>query len=293
MANQKAIRQRIRGIRQSLKITEAMHLISTAKMRKAKRMLDQSTPYFDMIRRTLADIVEHSQEMDKRYFYQAEDNPQRRTCFVVISSDRGQVGSLNQQIARLAEERCRQCPNPFIVNVGGKGLRHFVRMNVPVIEDFSALNKEPNMDLARKITFFITNQFNNKTIQEFYVIYTRMLSSVKTEPEIIRLLPLERRSLVKKTILESESGDFRYSYEPSAEAVFQQLIPQYLKGVIYGALVESYASEQSARMRAMDSASKNAREMLDKLSLALNRARQAIITQEISEIVASAASMEG
>lgn len=292
MASVRDLRNRMKGIRQTLQITSAMKLISTSKLRRARKNLEESRPYFDRIRAMMDDISHHSENLDDFFFDKRDKKKDRKTGIIVITGDRGMAGGFYQNVFSTTEKLLPALDNPFLLMVGNQGTKYFVRKQVPIIEDFKSDSDVPSAERVREIEYFVSSQFRLGMIDEFHIVYTKMFSSVKTAPESIRLLPLERSSLGKKpTGLETEP-DIVYDYLPSPEETFRSLVPQYLRGIIFGALVESYASEQSARMMAMDSASKNAKDMLDKLQLQFNRARQANITAEVSEIVSGAAALD-
>ncbi len=285
------IRLRMKSISQTLQITSAMKLISTAKLRRARVQLSQTEPYFDRIRETMNDIIAHSEDIRDRYFRVAprKDGKVRR-AFLIITSDKGLAGGYNHNVIRLAEASFVSNENDFLLLLGSIGSRYFFRKNHPVLENFKYTTSIPTVYEAKDISDFILGQFEAQIIDEFYIVYTRMYSSVKLVPEVLQILPFEEKSFMnaESGVLKSDSS---MVYIPSARAVLETLIPKYLSGVVYGAMVESFASEHSARMTAMDNASKNAQEMLDTLRLSYNRIRQSAITQEVSEIVAGAAAL--
>lgn len=291
MANMRDIRVRMKSIRQTLQITSAMKLISTSKLRRARVQLDQTEPYFDRIQETLEDIFMHSEGIREQYFAPRErpDGIPRRG-FMVITSDKGLAGGYNHNIIKLAETSMTRPDTDYLLLLGSIGSRYFLRKNCPILENFKYSTAIPTVFEAKDVADFILSQFDAGVIDEFYIVYTRMYSSVKLVPEVLKILPLEE-SLFQRGDTETKKSDSSLTYIPSAQAVFETLIPKYLSGVIYGAMVESFASEHSARMTAMDNASKNAEEMLDKLQLAYNRSRQGAITQEVTEIVAGAAAL--
>jgi F-type H+-transporting ATPase subunit gamma len=286
------IRNRMKSVHQSLQVTSAMKLISTAKLRKARRRLDETLPYFEAIRGAMREIAgsadANADVNGEKWFDRREKKPDRRVATLVITADKGLAGGYNHAIIRFAEESCPQ--GSILLLLGAVGKRYFIEKNYRLLEDFTVSAKEPTFYEAKEAAGFAVSQYLSGGIDEFRVIFTRMHSTVKLEPEMITLLPLDleairapgRRSL-EETV---------YDYEPNEAALFDVLVPHYLKGVVYGALVQAFASEQAARMTAMDSASKNADEMLGRLQLVYNRARQAAITSEVSEIVAGAAALE-
>lgn len=281
------IRVRARSVRQSLQVTTAMKLISTSKLRKARRKLDEARPYFDAVRETLHDIAEHSSTDAFRWFDPRAGKADRKVATLVITSDRGLAGAYNHAVTRFVEANCP--PKSVLLPIGSVGKRYFIEKDYVILEDFPVSAKEPTVFEARDIAAFACELFMSGRVDEFRVAYTRMFSSVRQEPEMITLLPLEPDRLKGGRLARRSS--MVYDYMPGEEALFDFLAPKYLKGVIYGALVEAFASEQTARMTAMDAASKNAKAMLERLQLLYNRARQAAITREVSEIVAGAAAL--
>lgn len=294
MANLRDVRSRMRGVSQTLQVTKAMKLISTAKLRKARRTLEDSHPFFDRIRSSMREIVEDAGVVESEYFDHRAKKDGRRSAVVVVTTDRGLAGGYNAAVARHAEEVCAGLPNPFLIVVGSVGQRYFIRSEYFILENFSFRSKLPEVSDAKEIADFVTSQFLWEVFDEVHIVYTRMHSAVRLVPESVRLLPLDSERLKKRSdrFVTERPRDIGFEYLPSHEAVFDALAPLYVKGVVYGSLVEAYASEQSARMSAMDEASKNAEEMLASLTLAYNRARQAAITQEVTEIVSGAAALE-
>lgn len=287
MANLRDVRGRIRGVSQTLQVTKAMKLISTSKLRRARRMLSDSEPYFSRIRETMGEIVGSGGRVESEFFAQRGHAPDRRTAVVMITSDRGLAGGYNANVLRFAEGLCQTLPNPFLIVVGAVGQRLLAGSSLPVLESFTFHSRIPEVRDAKEIADFVVSQFQWEAFDEVIIVYTHMHGPIKLVPESIRVLPLEPEAFSQ------EGGRSRivFDYLPSATAVFDVLAPLYVKGVVYGALVEAYASEQSARMAAMDEASKNAEEMLGALQLAYNRARQASITQEVTEIVSGASAL--
>ena len=286
MDTMRDIRVRARSVKQTLQVTTAMKLISTSKLRKARRRLDETRPYFEAVRDTLHDIVGRMDGADIPWFDARPGKKERVQATLVITSDRGLAGGYNHAIVRFTEEHCP--PGSILLPIGVTGKRYFMEKDYVLLEDFPISAKEPSVSEAADIATYAAELFLSGRVDEFRVIYTKMHSSVRQEPDMIELLPLARTNL--------EPGRYRaaapaYVYLPGEAPLFDFLAPRYLKGVIYGALVEAFASEQTARMTAMDAASKNAKAMLEKLQLLYNRARQAAITNEVSEIVAGASAL--
>jgi F-type H+-transporting ATPase subunit gamma len=283
------IRNRMKSVRQTLQVTGAMKLISTSKLRKARRRLDETLPYFDAIRDAMRDIISHAEGHGAAWFDTRAGKANRRVATLVITADIGKAGGYNHSVIRFVEDSCPA--RSILMPVGAVGKRYFMEKDYVLLEDFAVSTKEPSVYEAKEIASFVVGQFVAGRIDEFRVVYTRMHSTVKLEPEMLVLLPLDAARFAEGAGRLGREPGTAYSYEPDEEGVFDVLVPQYLKGAIYGALVQSFASEQAARMAAMDTASKNAEEMLARLGLGYNRARQAAITREITEIVAGAAAL--
>ncbi|HTX71300.1 MAG TPA: ATP synthase F1 subunit gamma [Rectinemataceae bacterium] len=282
------IRNRMKSVRQSLQVTSAMKLISTAKLRKARRRLDETLPYFTAIREVMRDIEANASDYGEKWFDLRANKPDRKVATLVITADKGLAGGYNHFVIRFAEEHCP--PGSILMPLGAVGKRYFIEKDYVLLEDFARSVKEPTVYEAAEVASFAAGQYLMGRVDEFRVIFTRMHSTVKLEPEMITLLPLDVEAIRATGHRTSERTV--YSYEPDESALFDILVPQYVEGIVYGALVQAFASEQAARMTAMDSASKNADEMLGRLQLVYNRARQASITSEVSEIVAGAAALE-
>jgi F-type H+-transporting ATPase subunit gamma len=287
METMRDIRNRIKSVRQTLQVTGAMKLISTSKLRKARRRLEDTMPYFQGIAAAMRDIIAHSEESGQKWFDARAEKPVRRSATVVITSDKGLAGGYNHNVIRFVEESCP--PGSVLLPIGNVGKRYFMEKNYILFEDF-AVSKEPSVYEAKDVAAFAVSQFLAEKIDEFRVVYTDMKSIIKLEPTMRVLLPLDAGALMESGRRRTDHEEYRYL--PDEEGLFDALVPQYLKGIIYGALVDAFASEQAARMTAMDAATKNAEEMLGRLGLIYNRARQAAITSEVSEIVAGAAALE-
>lgn len=290
MANIHEIKHRIKSIRETKQITRAMKLISAAKLKRARQQLEQTTPYFNKIRETMMDILMHSKGVDNNYFDSNPNKGKKKKGLIVITGDKGLAGSYNNNVIRLAEQYIGENPDIGIFLIGYMGKLHFTRKKYNIDMEFDFYLQNPNIYRAKDISNVMINLFSEGHIDEIYVIYTKMVSSVKIEPAIVKLLPLGLDQFIDPEA-EVVEADEELIYEPSPNEVLNVLVPKYLKGVIYSILVESFTSEQCARMMAMDSATKNAEEMLEKLNLIYNKARQAAITQEISEVVGGAAAL--
>ena len=293
MASITEIRGRMRSIEQTLKITNAMYLISSAKVKKARKQLSEVEPYFDRLARTILDIFRHSPELQHRFIEgHHKSREDRKTGFVVITGDKGLAGAYNHNVLKLAESYLERKKDPTLFLIGQMGRHYFEKKNIPIDGEFMYTAQDPTITRAREISNTLLNLYEDGALDEIYLVFTRSYSAMRMEPEIIKLLPLDRAMLSARRGL-SEADQYRdvVRYEPSPEAVLDVLVPGVIKGYLFSALVESFCSEQNARMTAMDSASESARDMLKALSLEFNRARQGAITQEITEIAGGAAGL--
>ncbi len=294
MANMREIKLRIKSVKQTRQITKAMKLISAAKLKKARQQLEQTVPFFDKVKSTIADIIIHSGMIENVFFDLRNEKSGRKKGFIVITGDKGLAGGYNSNIIKLAESRLKDAPQSLLFIAGHVGRSHFSRKGYNVYQDFDYAVQNPTVFRAREIAEMLLDLFGKGELDEVYLIYTKMVSTIKLEPQVMKLLPLDPGAFRADLGISENTAikiDESLSYEPSSKAVFDVLVPKYVKGVVYGALVEAFTSEQSARMTAMDNATANADEMLHSLNLYYNRARQAAITQEISEIVGGAAAL--
>ena len=289
MASIKEIRIHIKSVEQTLKITNAMYLISSSNLRKARKQLTDVEPFFQKIETTISDILHHSPEInhiffDKRLGILPQD---RKIGYIVVTGDKGLAGAYNHNILKLAEQKMSQYPNTSLFVVGQVGRSYFQEHGVPIDGEFIYTAQDPTVSRARDIAEPLLDLYLGGQLDEVYMIFTKMVNSFQMEPTIHKLLPLD-----PDVFPEYEKNRDAYNrdvvYVPSVKAVMDRLVPGYIEGDIFGALVESYCSEQNARMTAMKSSSDNARTMLQNLNLAYNRARQAAITQEITEVVGGA-----
>ncbi|MDR1466444.1 MAG: ATP synthase F1 subunit gamma, partial [Treponema sp.] len=281
MANLRDIRLRMRAIQQTLQVTKAMNLISTSKLRKGRRTLEDTEPYFTRIKKAVFDIVSSAGNVRSDFFRRKEV---KHTAVVVISSDKGLAGGYNANVFKQVNKVCETLREPLLITIGNTAFRHFSHSPFNVLENFSFASQLPSLDNAKEIADYIISQFLWGYFDEVHLVYTHMFSAVKLVPENIQLLPISAEKIQEEIARAGgvKRVDLRFEYIPSEEEVFDALVPIYIKGVIYGALVEAYASEQSARMTAMDESSKNAEDMLAKLQVFYNRMRQAVITQEMT-----------
>ena len=290
MASMSEIRTRISSVQDTMKITNAMYLISSAKLRKAKSGHEKVSPYFRLLQQTIADILDRCPDLEEDFFEETSprtipENGKRRTI-IVISSDKGLAGSYNHNVFKKVEELIADDSENTLILVGHMAVNYFKNFkNVTIDEKHVYPAADPAMYRARDIAEHIIGQFLENEVDEVYVVYTDMINSMSFETQTKRIMPLSTKMFENIEVGEHLREPV---FSPSPEAVIKHVAPNYIKGLIYGAMVESYACEQSARMTAMDNATMNAKDMIRELSLAYNRERQAAITQEITEIVGGA-----
>ena len=293
MASMRDIRLRIKSVKQTKQITKAMKLISASKLKKAKSQLEATLPFFNKIQATLKFILHHTEgEEELAYFDKREKVERKKIGYVIVTGDKGLCGGYNNNVMKLAESEMKKFGsdvNLKVFVVGSVGRNYFAKKGYNIDMEFLYTVQSPTLYRARDMADTVIDMFNNGELDEVYLVYTKMITSLTLEPQIFKLLPLEPLDF-EETDEEKEETKYllNFVFEPSPEIVFARLVPQYLRGIVYGALVESFTSEQSARMTAMDAATRNADELIKKFTLFYNRARQAAITQEISEIIGGA-----
>ncbi len=301
MANMREIRERISSIQQILKITNAMYLMSSSKLKKARSALEATEPYFYKLQETIESVLEHTPHTAQMYFDRRTDIPddKRKKGYIVITADKGLCGSYNHNILRYADQKLDEAAdidNCYLFVMGQVGRMYFQRRmksgkQAYVDGEFLYTTQNPTLYRAREIAELVLDKFEKHELDEVYLLYTDMVNSNLQEPRTLQLLPFSRRHLGK-----AADGTLKKlpkaSFVPSPEKVMDYLIPQYAKGIIYGAMVEAFCCEQQSRMTAMDAATNSAKDMIKELSLLYNRARQAAITQEITEVVSGANSLE-
>lgn len=282
----KEVRDHIKSVQETLKITNAMYLIASADLRKAKKQLDDVLPYFNKISSTISDILRHSPGIEHLYFDSRPEKEaaQRQIGFIVVTGDKGMCGAYNHNVLKLAEEHLALAENPTLFNIGQAGRAWFAHRSIHVDGEFMYTAQNPTLKRAREIADVFLKLFGEGHLDEVWVVYTQLVNAMTMEPLAVRLLPLERETFAA----DQEPFSQTMHYVPSEAAVLETLVPGYLAGMIFGALVESFCSEQNARMTAMNAASKNAKKMLKGLNLTYNRVRQAAITQEITEVIGGA-----
>ncbi len=283
MASMRDIKRRRNSVQSTGQITKAMKLVSTAKLQKAKIGAEESRPFFRKIYATISSILKTSSTIKHPMIHEKEG---KRHAYIVITSNRGLAGGYNGNVCKQIFVKEEKNKEVFAVSVGKKGGDIMKKKGVPVIAEFNSAVDAPTFTDARKIGDLALKLYTEEDYSKVYIAYTAFNSSISQEPKIMRLLPLKAGNF------EEESDEEPMSYEPNPEEVLDRIIPNYINSIIFGALKEAVASEHGARMTAMDSATNNANDMIDKLGLQYNRARQASITQELSEIVGGAEALK-
>ncbi len=291
MANMREIRERIASINDIMKITNAMYLISSSKLKKAKKALEATAPYFEHLQSTIHDILKHSPEFEHKYFDKREEkSDQDKTYgYIVVTADKGLAGAYNHNVLKMAESELSKHKNNCLFIVGQIGRKYFSRKKVNIDGEFLYTAQKPTLYRARSIAESVTDLYERGYLDEVYVIYTKMVNSAKMEPEMLKLFPLEREDFDEPMRTKTSSIA---TFSPSPEKVMDHLVPNYVKGVIFGVLIKAFSCENNSRMMAMEAATTSARDMIKSLSLQYNRARQAAITQEITEVVSGAKSQQ-
>ena len=287
MASTSEIRRRIGSVRQTQKITHAMYLISQAKLRKAKQELDNTRPYFQALQTEIGRVFNADSTIESRYLIPADPNakplPGVPAC-LLIAADKGLAGAYNQNVIRQGQQLMAEHPGTALYVVGEYGRRWFAQRGVPVEKSFLYTAQNPTLDRARHIAELLLDRFDAGEINSVWIIYTDMKNGLEATVHQAQVMPLHRERFHAATA--ATAGDAVYEFVPSAKAVLDNAARSCLTGYIYSALVDSFCSEQSTRMTAMNAADQNAEELLKDLSVQFNRARQAAITQEITEVSA-------
>ena len=290
MASAKEIKSRIKSVKDTRKITNAMYLIASTKLRRAKADLEQSLPYFTALREEIKRIFRTLKEVESEYFYPVNmDEFEEGTYGVLaITADKGLAGSYNSDVIKEALRLRDASDEDTILYVIGEYGRHYFERNHIETADFYYSGQDPTMDLARQITEELLEDYQTGRIKKLFVVYTDSENNPEGDALSTRLLPFHRGYFDddKRKAERPVEGDFIFS--PSIKEVLDKVIESYISGFIYGALISSFSSEQTSRMNAMHNANENADEILADLSLEYNRVRQAAITQEITEISAGA-----
>ena len=281
MAGVRDIRRRIRSVRNMQQITKAMKMVSAAKLRKAQLKLNAARPYAHQLQGVLERLAQV--QMDEVHPL-LKKRPVQKVVYVVITADRGLCGGYNSNLIRKTVGLIAETPQEVkLVTVGRKGRDYFRRGKIEFLAEFVALGDDPSYNQAKEIAQKVVRLYEQGEADEVYLMYTEFVSAINARPTQVKLLPIEKP--------EGKQSK-QYIFEPSPEEILASLLPKYVETQIFRSILEGKASEQGARMTAMSSATDNAKDMIDRLSLIMNRARQAAITKEISEIVGGAAALD-
>ena len=291
MPSSKLLKERIESIQDTMKITNAMYLISSSKLRKARQNYQNVLPYFTRMRDTISRVVPHLPDEPVHPCFHEREKEDPIRAYVVLTADKGMAGAYNQNLLKFLKEQCGSDPNARFYVIGQTGYRALLHKDPRLVEEFHYGATAPTLQRARDITVDAIDDFKSGKLDEIYLIYTKIQNALTSEPVMERLLPLDREHLKPAP---KGLGDPRGEVEmfPDAKTVFEQTAPIYMHGMIFGAMTESFCAEQSARMTAMDSATKSANDMIHELQLEYNRTRQGSITQEITEIIGGAAAVQ-
>ncbi|MGN7938810.1 F0F1 ATP synthase subunit gamma [Virgibacillus sp. 6R] len=286
MASLRDIKSRINSTKKTSQITKAMEMVSAAKLNRAENNAKAFVPYMEKIQEVVASIANGSSDVSHPML---ESRPVKRTGYLVITSDRGLAGAFNSSVIRAAYQAIQKRHNSndefVVIAIGRMGRDFFKKRGMNVISEIIGVGDETNFSQIKDIASGAVNMYADETFDELYMYYNHFVSAIQQDVTEKKLLPLS-------DIASSDQKLTSYEFEPNEEEILQVLLPQYAESLIYGALLDSKASEHAARMTAMKNATDNAKELIDGLTLTYNRARQAAITQEITEIVGGAAALE-
>ena len=272
----KEIKNRIRSMESTKQITKAMEMVAASKLRRAQTQIQSSRPYFQILRSTIDEIVQSNTDFSSPFLQKRSTG---KAMYIVIAGDRGLAGGYNSNVLKLAEAEMKG-KDVTVLPIGKKSVDFFRSRKVNAMTETYAEAADVDIGDCFSVSKQICKAYLNGDFDEVYVVYTNFVSVLSQVPTVMKLLPLTKDENT------SSASNCDTLYEPSADAVFAAVVPEYLGGILHGALCESRAAEQAARRTAMDAATSNADEMIADLSLKFNRARQAAITQEITEIVA-------
>lgn len=292
MATTKEIKNRISSVRDTQKITNAMYLIASTKLQKAKTELDMTRPYFSSLQDEIKRLFRIDDKVDSKYFYPAtgEHELPGSYGYLVITADKGLAGAYNQNVIKEAMRLMQEHENPKLFVVGEYGRHYFTNHKIPIEQSFLYTAQNPTIGRARVISNILLDLFDKGELSKLFVIYTDMKNAIDSQACSTRLLPFHRGDFIVEDNHEKKIKA-PFEFLPSIEMCLNNVVPSYVTGFIYSALIDSFCSEQNSRMNAMDAANRNAQKLLDELSVEYNHIRQSAITQEITEISAGAKSM--
>ncbi|MFN8839883.1 MAG: F0F1 ATP synthase subunit gamma [Burkholderiales bacterium] len=289
MAGSREIRNKIKSVQNTRKITKAMEMVAASKMRKVQERMRRSRPYADKVRNIAAHLANANPEYKHPFLVRRET--ERAAAVILVTTDKGLCGGLNTNVLRMVTQRLRELERAGtkvqVTAIGNKGLGFMQRIGAKVVSQVTQLGDSPHLEKLIGPVKLQLDAYSNGEIDAVYLAYTRFINTMKQEPGIEQLLPLDASRLQE----DSREYSWDYLYEPDAQSVLDEVLLRYVEAIVYQALAENMASEQSARMVAMKSASDNAKKVIGDLQLSYNKARQAAITKELSEIVGGAAAV--
>jgi F-type H+-transporting ATPase subunit gamma len=294
MSSIKEIKNRIKSVQDTRKITNAMYLISSTKLRKARKAFEATRPYFDAISHEIKRIFRIDENVKSRYFYPKGviEDLEGTYGYLVITADKGLAGAYNQNVIKEAVKMLNSHDDNLLFVVGECGRHYFTTHHIPIEQSFRYTAQNPTLYRAREITTALLDKYDKGEITKMYVIFTDYQNSFTEEAQVMRLLPFHKADFHVPPPPGEKKVKVPFKFMPNLSEVLDNTVESYVLGIVYGALVDSFASEQSARMNAMDSANRNSQEILNDLKVQYNHTRQAMITQEITEISAGAKAMK-
>jgi len=290
MPTVREIQKRINSVRETQKITNAMYLIASTKLQRARKELDSTRPYFEALLSEIKRVFRVNRNIENRYFYPPGEDDDHKGCYgiLAITGDKGLAGSYNYNVVRAVNRLMKEHPDHELFLVGEYGKNYYSSRGFVVKDNFWDASNHPTSYRAREITSTLLERFMQGHIDKIYIVYTD-LNKGETKVVTSRMLPFHRANFISPTAAETEApitGEFEFV--PSLEEVLEIAVASYLSGYVYSALVDSFCCEQNARMVAMDNSNRNAQELIDELNIQYNRVRQSLITQEITEVTAGA-----
>jgi F-type H+-transporting ATPase subunit gamma len=293
MAAGKEIRGKIKSVENTKKITKAMEMVAASKMRKAQERMRAARPYSEKIRNITANLAAANPEYTHAFMARAGNAQAKAVGFIVVTTDKGLCGGMNTNVLRQVTQKIRELEGAGkrieVVAIGNKGLGFMNRMGAKVVSSVTQIGDTPHLDKLIGPLKVMLDAYQDGHLDAVYLCYTRFINTMRQEPVVEQLLPLPAKAM------EADAGGhaWDYIYEPDAQVVIDELLMRYVEALIYQSVAENLASEQSARMVAMKSASDNAGSVIGELKLVYNKTRQAAITKELSEIVSGAAAISG
>lgn len=288
MPSIKEIQDHISSIKETLKITNAMYMISSSKMKQAQKVLKETEPFFYAMQGAMERVLRHVPDIEHPYFsdYGEKDQTEKRIGYFVITADKGLAGAYNHNVIKLAEAQLKKPGIHKLYVLGELGRHYFNRKNLEINTDFRYTVQKPTMHQASLMANEVMSKYNAGDVDEFQVIFTAMNSGIVMEAQIKSLLPLHKAHFSREIEMNIEHMYQEViAMSPSAQSVIEAVVPNILIGIIYGCLVEAFTSELNSRMTAMEAATKSGKDILKELSISYNRARQSAITQEITEVI--------